>query len=86
MAHLHSTASLALTFLRLALLKPQETWRVVVENIALLRFSQEVGRLGGFDSGANDLRPMAASEPNMMHEEEEQPYRGAYLLAEFGRR
>src|SRR5713226_7148917 len=39
------------------LIKPQETRRVVVENVALLRFGEEVGRLDGFDPDANHLRP-----------------------------
>jgi hypothetical protein len=46
-------ASLALPVLRLTLLiKPQEARRIVVEDVALLRFGQEVGRLDGFDSDA----------------------------------
>src|SRR6266704_6101292 len=39
------------------LIKPQETRRIVVEDIALLRSSQEVSRFDSFDSDANDLRP-----------------------------
>src|SRR5260370_21750845 len=37
--------------------KPQEARRVVVADIAFLRFGKEVGRLDGFDSDANDLWP-----------------------------
>ena len=44
--------------LRLALpVDPQETRRVVVEDVALLRFGQEVCRLDSFDPDANYLRP-----------------------------
>src|ERR1700693_547979 len=46
-------ARLAPPVLRLALLiKPQEARRIVVEDIALLPFGQEVARLDGFDSDA----------------------------------
>src|SRR5712692_6750974 len=51
-------ATLARLVLWLALLiEPQEARRVVVEDVAFLRFGQEVGRLDGFDSDANYLRP-----------------------------
>ena len=39
------------------LIQPQEARRVVVEDVALLHFGEEVSRLDGFDPDANDLGP-----------------------------